>query len=195
MIQQIIRSNRKRSALQGVIPLIVFAFLSDITHLTGQHNLRKLGFSLGASFIDEQLPEGVDYTPFMVMVNSTLWRFKDLGITGELQLVKVLESLDRSSNVEFGTNFGLQYTPKVSKSAYLLAGVTAGPHFITINTDLQTRGFIFSDNFEVGIRIKMPSSKWHTDLKVRYRHISNAGIQNPNGGIDNFFVIIGFGGQ
>ena len=181
--------------LPWLISLWIFFCDGGTNHLFGQHNLRKLGFSLGATFIDEQLPEEVDYTPFMVMVNTTLWRIKDLAITGELQLVKVLESLDRNSNVEFGTNFGLLYTPKIGQSAYLLAGITSGPHFITINTALQTRGFIFSDNFEVGIRLKMPASKWHTDLKVRFRHISNAGIQNPNGGIDNFFVIIGFGGQ
>jgi hypothetical protein len=30
------------------------------------------------------------------------------------------------------------------------------------------------------------------NLQCRFRHISNAGLQKPNFGIDNFFAVVGF---
>jgi len=33
---------------------------------------------------------------------------------------------------------------------------------------------------------------FYLDLRFGFRHISNAGLSNPNGGINNFVVNIGF---
>jgi hypothetical protein len=66
-----------------------------------------------------------------------------------------------------------------------------GPHFISLRTSRQARGFIFSDNLELGLIY--PVSNLHLDfnVKARYRHISNAGLEDPNVGIDNLFLVLG----
>jgi hypothetical protein len=73
----------------------------------------------------------------------------------------------------------------------LYAAIGSGPHYITVETDRQARGFIFSDNFELGSAYNFERINTAFLLKFRFRHISNAGLKEPNGGIDNFFVIAG----
>ena len=81
------------------------------------------------------------------------------------------------------------YQIPLSDKFRLSLAMGTGPHFISLKTNRQSRGFIFSDNLELGLIY--PVSKLHLDfnLKVRYRHISNAGLEEPNGGIDNLFLV------
>ena len=95
------------------------------------------------------------------------------------------------SDWEFGLNFGFMYQQTLFRTLKLTVALGTGPHYITLNTSRQDHGFIFSDNLELGLLYPISKSGIDFNLKVRYRHISNAGLQAPNVGIDNLFFVMG----
>ncbi len=100
-------------------------------------------------------------------------------------------STEYSSGYECGLNLGLllrTYLGSSRLSAYLLGSI--GPHYISAAPAHQARGFIFSDNVFMGLEYRIGHN---TFLNARggYRHISNAGLKNPNLGVDN--VLFGVG--
>ena len=154
---------------------------------------RFLNVSLGNSVINEFLPEGNAYYPFTLLGSYAIHRMGKFTIYGELQLVQTLGSLEAQTDYEFGTNFGFMFRQPLNKELSLVAAIGSGPHYISVITRLQASGFIFSDNFELGLLYQVPEWGSFVTAKARFRHISNAGLENPNGGIDNGFVVIGIG--
>lgn len=71
---------------------------------------------------------------------------------------------------------------------YALAGT--GPHYVSSTPSRQSKGFIFSDNLRLGLRIPI-SRDISFDLRGGIRHISNASLKLPNKGVDN--TLIGMG--
>jgi hypothetical protein len=95
------------------------------------------------------------------------------------------------ADFEFGMGLGFQYQyPIMEKlSAYVLAGV--GPHYISVVTDDQANGFLFSDMAGVGLYYHLTDqSAIHVGYRIR--HLSNCDIEIPNGGIDSHFGVIGY---
>jgi lipid A 3-O-deacylase len=92
---------------------------------------------------------------------------------------------------EFGLSLGLQYQyPIMEKlSAYVLAAV--GPHYISVVTDDQANGLVFSDMAGVGLYYHL-TNRSAINVGYRFRHLSNAGIAMPNEGIDSHFGVIGY---
>lgn len=99
--------------------------------------------------------------------------------------------VEPESDYEFGVGLGFQYQyPIMEKlSAYVLAGV--GPHYISVVTDDQANGFTFSDTAGVGLYYHL-TDRSAINVGYRFRHLSNAGIQEPNGGIESHFGVIGY---
>ncbi len=95
----------------------------------------------------------------------------------------------RILDIEFGVNVGLRYDYKIFKRQFIYCAVGTGPHYISLKTKMQARGFIFSDNFVFGTYRQLEKIK--LNLQVRYRHMSNASLMHPNKGIDNFFILAG----
>lgn len=95
------------------------------------------------------------------------------------------------SDFEFGLGLGLQYQyPIMDKlSAYALAG--AGPHYISVVTDDQANGFVFSDMVGVGLYYHL-TERSAINVGYRFRHVSNAGMEMPNEGINSNFGVIGY---
>ena len=91
---------------------------------------------------------------------------------------------------EAGVNLGIAYEYYIPNAAILFFGISVGPHYININTSQQANGFIFSDNVFLGVH-QILSPKLMLTYQVKLRHISNAGLQNPNKGIDNLFAGVG----
>jgi len=94
-------------------------------------------------------------------------------------------------DVEFGVGAGLKYVHHITNdlSASLMASF--GPHWITINTESQARGFVFSSTIGLGISFFVTDTSSVT-LGCRVRHLSNADCKKPNGGIDTCFGTIGY---
>ena len=110
----------------------------------------------------------------------------------EPQLNLVRDGLDREGQEkEFGVNVGIQYQFKVNQwlSSYLLVGT--GPHYISVRSERQAQGFIFSDNFGGGLQFLITRQQ-SLDVGYRFRHISNAGLEKPNRGINTNNWYIGY---
>ncbi|MCD6487467.1 MAG: acyloxyacyl hydrolase [Syntrophobacterales bacterium] len=95
------------------------------------------------------------------------------------------------TDVEFGVGAGLKYMHHItnSLSAYFMASV--GPHWVTVNTESQARGFVFSSTIGLGISVFV-TDKSAVNLGCGARHLSNAGLEKPNGGINTYFGTIGY---
>jgi len=95
------------------------------------------------------------------------------------------------SDVEFGISAGLKYMHYLTNtvSAHLMASF--GPHWITVNTESQAKGFVFSSTIGAGISVFVTDNS-AVSLGFRARHLSNANLSKPNGGIETCFGTIGY---
>jgi hypothetical protein len=153
----------------------------------------NIGGSVAIGVQNELLPEGSRYKPNMLLGYADIPFFKDKRKTNIFFYIEpqlVWASFAGGNEFEFGLNAGFKLEYWIRPNTGIYAGIGAGPHFITVDTRLQAKGFIFSDNFFVGIRQKI-NNDLSFNVQFRYRHISNAGLKRPNGGIDNFFGVIG----
>lgn len=98
---------------------------------------------------------------------------------------------DDVKGYEFGINFGVlirKYLFNEFVSIYGTFGV--GPHFISQAPGRQTKGFIFTENILIGVNIRIVKGMY-LDLRGGVRHVSNAGLQKPNDGINT--IVLGAG--
>ncbi len=156
---------------------------------------QEWGLGFGGAFVVEHLPEGYGYRPWQLLGHYGFRPFLQgrktaLRPYAEPQLV-LAPTPDAGPSFEGGLNLGLQGEWQLDTDWRLQAAIGSGPHFLGLRTELQARGFIFSDNFTLRCARRLPS-KWQLTCGVRFRHISNAGFQNPNKGIDNWFLLFGF---
>lgn len=154
---------------------------------------QQMSLNYGRSVIDEALPEGFAYNPITRLINTPLYHFGAFSLYAETQFTRADNLLTGGSEFEFGLNGGIRYQVTVNRYVEVNAAVGSGPHFISLETRLQARGFIFSDNFELGFSFYLPAARTSLNIKGRFRHISNAGLKKPNWGIDNLFLIVGIG--
>lgn len=92
---------------------------------------------------------------------------------------------------EFGANLGLIMERHITDTrGAFYAGVSSGPHFLQKETHRQTSGPIFSSALFIGYAHQI-TRHMVIDIRPGYRHISNAGIYIPNGGINNSTLTMG----
>lgn len=92
---------------------------------------------------------------------------------------------------EFGLNLGVRAGLALGGSGSLAyAGGSVGPHYVSGVPQRQAPGFLFSDNLFAGVNIPL-GRVLAADLRANFRHISNAGLKRPNGGINNLAVFTG----
>lgn len=89
---------------------------------------------------------------------------------------------------EYGLNIGFLARKNLYKDALSLYGfISVGPHFVSGTPKRQANGFIFSDNFFIGLNIKLYENIY-LDLRPGFRHISNASLKSPNGGVNTVIL-------
>ena len=98
---------------------------------------------------------------------------------------------NRTWDIEFGTNLGIRTYWKINNGLYFYQMLGSGPHFITADVKRQAKGFIFSDNAALGFMKSLEKKALFLNFQMRWRHISNAGLKDPNGGVDSWNVLIG----
>ncbi len=187
----------KVKIMKGSGLLVLLIVIGTFYFASGQNaRLRptRNSWSLGYGLINEALPEGNAYKPSTILGNYPLWSIKRLTIYAEGQFVEAFSVARWTTDFEFGLNVGFSYTFLQTRKVSLHVALGSGPHYITIETEKQARGFIFSDNLELGAAYRIESLNTSVLFKLRYRHISNAGLQEPNGGIDNLFIVAGITG-
>lgn len=176
---------------------IIFILNFQLLFSQNEFNLDKyLGIQYAQPILFEELPEERDYRPNMLLgyytITDLLKRKKaNLYIYLEPQFVLVSFKPKTGKEVEFGANLGFEYQLPLGAKSFLTIAIGSGPHYISTETTLQSKGYIFSDNFEAGYRKQLGDSDYNLLLKCRFRHISNANLNKPNGGIDNLFLIAG----
>lgn len=143
------------------------------------------------------LPEG-SYRPILLIwhlaadLRNHVSPLKDhrgtLSVICEPQVNPVF---DPRTDVEFGVGLGLKYMYPVTDriSPYIMGSV--GPHYISVQTEKQASGFIFADTIGAGIYYFL-DKKSAVNIGYRFRHVSNADLKSPNGGIDTQIGTIGY---
>jgi len=163
-----------------------------------KHFFAEKGFSIGISAYSILLPEGSHYRPLLLMGNLG-WKLSkkekkaNWWVMFEPQLNPVF--LDNHlKEAEFGINVVVRYKYQLTETFYCYGQLGSGPHFISIATDRQAHGFIFSDNLAIGLSQKLVNN-WMLNTEFRIRHVSNANVMKPNRGMNNLFLMIGFSKQ
>ncbi len=185
--------------------LVIFVPLLWSTSINAQdkpiNKIPSIGILANFTIVEETLPSeiGGGYAPTILQVNYRIPFLKKTGkhqlallLQPQFNLVKAIPNQPSDFLFEAGINLGLAYEYLISPNfgiAYL--GLGAGPHYINAETGIQANGFIFSDNFYAGLHQFVGNKTWFLTYEIRFRHISNAGLQEPNIGIDNFFLGIG----
>lgn len=158
----------------------------------------EVGFQTGFGYetASNRVPEGV-YRPTYLMAHLANHFLTDSArknawgvplFYAEPQINPVWVQLPDGSmqlEWEFGINNGLKHTLQIHPKAALFIFVGSGPHFFTMRTQNQQRGFIFSDCFGAGVQIWL-SSKSSFNANFRIRHMSNLEIMQPNSGINTY---------
>ena len=191
--------------MKKIIPFLVI--LSTVTGLDSysqgsllKGNRHKWGFDLGYG---DQSGLDVDYfyevylfqyQYYFTLLGKEKWAL-EIITQPQFNLSRFNEFNDSPTITrghEFGLNAGLLVRGIFLSdllSPYLF--ISTGPHYISGVPERQSPGFIFSDNLFSGLSIRLQES-FYLDLRFGFRHISNAGLKNPNGGINTFVVNIGF---
>ncbi|MBN2480282.1 MAG: acyloxyacyl hydrolase [Bacteroidales bacterium] len=94
------------------------------------------------------------------------------------------DSYFKENGFESGLNCGIVVRRNLlynRLSVYAL--ISSGPHYISNAPVRQANGFIFSDNVSLGVNYRI-NDKIYLDFRPGFRHVSNAGIRRPNGGIN-----------
>jgi|GEM_PF-670253 len=149
------------------------------------------GFGFG------KIPEG-RYEPILMAAHFGLDINRFLGIPGthrgrftifaEPRFTPVHEP---TGDYELGLGIGIQYVYPLLRNLFFYAAVSSGPHFISVHTEQQAKGFVMDS--EAGGGFYIPFSK-NSALNIGYRirHLSNGGTRTPNTGINNHFLVIGY---
>lgn len=155
-------------------------------------NQRYVGAFTSIGIPYYELPENETYQPFLIgfiyhiPFYQTDGKF-NIGVDimphfGIAQFEKVAH--ETGINVQFNFNYAL------SNNDILSIRGGAGPHYVTVQTDRQASGYIFSDNIAISYRRRFDN--YNIGLFAGIRHISNAGLQQPNLGIDNIMISLEF---
>ena len=188
--------------IQKLIIAAIITFLS-ITCLSQDKQSyiaqKSKGIILGYGILNESMPGNYNYQISQIIYNYSIPllnkkrdRIHNLLIHFEPQINPVFLS---KNEIEFetGINVGLIYNLKLDDNVLLDVGVGTGPHFLSFDSNKQSNGFIFANNFILGIsrRFTGKQNDWEIILQARFRHISNLNITIPNAGIDNLIIYCG----
>jgi len=189
----------------GLLPLLVAGQGVKFTSLfTKKPLFDEVGFTTGFGFGSnaQSLPEGT-YRPIYFMgyfanhllkpeFRNEAWGFPMFYVEPQFNLVTVQKpNGELNQEIEFGINNGFKQTFKFADFFQIFILVGSGPHFISVETTKQEKGFIFSDCFGAGGQWVFKSNLT-LNLGFRLRHMSNAELFYPNGGINTYNYHFGF---
>lgn len=183
--------------------VIIYLFALVLVDLPGQDDQLRLINSRSAGVLVEYgspyyyLPEGQRYYPLLVggTFSFPIYRTsKNFNLSIDLFPHYGFVWLDDdNSNYEFGLGVRLGFNFSLSPNDLLSMKLGSGPHYITVNTEKQASGFIFSDYYLVCYDrlFYIGKEPFALELEFGYRHISNAGLTEPNRSISNFIFGLG----
>jgi hypothetical protein len=169
-----------------------------------ENHQQKLINYLSAGVLSEigisyyEIDSGDRYTPIILggVLELPLYKTKNffnVSLSFFPNVAVVLHPKSQTS-YEFGFNVRVNLNFAVSPYDVIRGSIGSGPHYIDYQCCRQADGFLFSDYFLASYIRYFKLNKIYCSLVIElgYRHISNAGIEKPNGGISNFIVGLGF---
>jgi hypothetical protein len=109
----------------------------------------------------------------------------------QFNLVKAGSTPKGSLDYEFGLNLGIRNYVKINEGFYFYQMLGSGPHYVSAEIGRQANGFIFSDNLALGTFLRLNQKGLFLNFQYVQRHISNAGLKDPNGGVNSCNFVIG----
>lgn len=95
------------------------------------------------------------------------------------------------TDVEFGVNAGFMFRQMLKgQRSGVYAFVSSGPHFVSDVPKRQSPGFLFASQLGAGLTLKI-TERLSLDFRSAYRHISNAGLKEPNAGVESWLFLAG----
>ena len=156
----------------------------------GKQDVNLLGISidLKVPYVYEVQLFELDY--FLPLYYNNSWSIEShlrlvYGITHYKQNKK---SLTYTKSNEYGISSGFL----ISKSFFekfikIYFATSLGPFYSIGTPDRQVPGFMFCGNYDIGVNLELRKNVYF-DLRTGFRHISNAGLRNPNGGLNNWMI-------
>ena len=184
--------------------IVLASSLTFSSAQTRPSNRYNIGLSLGSGNIKTgPILLNVDYTYKVKLIQGQL--YFDLKSKNKFQIELLFQPqfnftkfkpIDNKPFIEKGFEFGLNggflwRRWCLDKKLSYYAIISAGPHYISGSPSRQSSGFIFSDNFNIGLTYSI-LDKIILDLRPGFRHISNANLKPKNGGINSITFNIGF---
>lgn len=173
--------------------LAIIYFFFTASFLAGQATVSSsTEISFGYPIVQERLPEKYSYNPLFFTARFPIFNNKKrkLFFYAEPQAAVTIPPKEFTTAFEMGINLGLKYVFWESDKIMLAAAIGAGPHYLSLETSLQHKGFLFSDNIELAY-YQLLNKDMGMHFKTRFRHLSNANLKKPNLGIDTFFLVVG----
>lgn len=179
--------------------ILFFIFSQSSFAQNGWSSKHKFGFSYSNG---SQLFLSLDYYykvhSFHIHYYRKLITKKSWGIDimlnpqfGTIEFLNNPESKLLETGQELGINGGVLIHKNLFKDKVnLFCMLSAGPHFISGAPERQAGGFIFSDNATAGLMFKIDPYS-HLFIGGGIRHISNAKLKHPNGGINTTKIQVG----
>ncbi|MCM8818918.1 MAG: acyloxyacyl hydrolase [Candidatus Omnitrophica bacterium] len=163
--------------------LIIFLF----SCLYGWSDDFKTSFFTGYSFAKTKSYESYDFFTFMVDFTKPIKKSKKFFF----QIEPVISYVSSpSDNFEIGVSFFALY--RFSEGTFQ-PYIKIGTGIIYLSTDFieQSTHFNFATSLGLGLTFNLKRFSIYTE--GRLRHVSNAGIKQPNEGINSKILLIGIG--
>jgi hypothetical protein len=186
-----------------IILLVILAFdifpnsKTDSLKQTDSFSGIKYGFAISIPVHSQWIYENAYYYPLIMQGKIMITYHKKPRsvffsncISPQFNPVLITDPLGNYVRYDFGVNVEFGFNYRVGKRSFFYTAIGSGPHYMSLEKGRQAKGFLFSDNIVWAWRQQINT---YTELifEFKFRHISNAGIQKPNNGINNYFVGVG----
>lgn len=113
------------------------------------------------------------------------------GLLGE-PMMSFVRTNQPAVQWEGGATGGIRTACRLGGRCTLYATITSGPYFYTADVEQQAPGYLFSDNFNLGLLSRLgKKAGLLLNTQLRYRHISNGDTRVPNNGINTVHFMFG----
>lgn len=150
-----------------------------------------VGIDLNVKYLYEVYLFEVNYiTPFYT---GESWNVESLLnlVYGYSNFKSDLNNREKIKSSEVGINSGFLIKKNIwDDNLKIYFASSLGLIYAEALPERQLSGIMFCGNYSVGLQIKLNRNHF-IDLRTGFRHLSNAGLRKPNGGINNWIVNFG----
>ena len=154
-------------------------------------NHKSVGGFISAGFPYYNLAADVGYHPILLggYLHLPLYQTpRNFNIAIDVLPQVGFVFLDHKTEFEVGLNIAFVFGFAIGDNNIFSINLGSGPQYITADLERQATGYIFSDNLNFSFRHKFNTME--AGITAGIRHISNAGFEEPNLGVED--IVIGF---